>query len=57
MSKLLLQVRTAALGPGLLSWIRIGAPPKPFMRITLLELLGAPAFISWRPRVAGALGA
>ena len=41
----------------LLSWIRIGAPPKPFMGFTLLELLGAPAFIYWQARVAGALGA
>jgi len=41
----------------LLSWIRIGAPPKPFMAFTLLELLGAPAFIYWQARVAGALSA
>lgn len=41
----------------LLSWMRIGAPPKPFMGFTLLELLGAPAFIYWQARVAGAVGA
>jgi hypothetical protein len=38
----------------MLSWLRIGSPPKPFMGFTLLELLGAPAFICWQARVAEA---
>ena len=33
-----------------------GAPPKPFIGITLLELVGAPLFIYWQYRVASALG-
>ena len=40
----------------LLSWLQIGAPPKPFIGVTLLELLGAPLFIYWQSRVAEALG-
>jgi uncharacterized protein DUF4345 len=38
-----------------LSWRLIGAPPKPFIGVTLLELLGAPLFIYWQSRVALAL--
>ena len=38
-----------------LSWLRIGAPPKPFIGVTVLELLGAPLFIYWQSRVAEAL--
>jgi Domain of unknown function (DUF4345) len=36
----------------LLSWVVIGAPPKPFIGFTLLELVGAPLFIYWQYRVA-----
>jgi Domain of unknown function (DUF4345) len=39
-----------------LSWRVFGAPPKPFIGFTLLELLGAPLFIYWQYRVAQALG-
>lgn len=38
-----------------LSWLQVGAPPKPFIGVTLLELLGAPLFIYWQSRVAQAL--
>jgi hypothetical protein len=41
----------------LLSWILIGAPPKPFIGFTLLELVGAPLFIYWQHRVAQSVGA
>jgi uncharacterized protein DUF4345 len=41
----------------ILSWILIGAPPKPFIGFTLLELIGAPFFIYWQHRVAQALAA
>jgi hypothetical protein len=40
----------------LLSWIRIGAPPGPFIGFTLLELVGAPLFIFWQYRIAQSLG-
>jgi hypothetical protein len=40
----------------MLSWLRIGSPPRPFMGFTLLELLGAPAFIRWQAQVAEAFG-
>lgn len=40
-----------------LSWLLVGAPPKPFIGFTLLELLGAPLFIYWQYRVAQAFGA
>jgi hypothetical protein len=39
-----------------LSWILIGAPPRPFIGFTLLELLGAPLFIGWQSRLAQAVG-
>jgi hypothetical protein len=32
----------------LLSWISVGAPPKPFIGFTLLELAGAPLLIYWQ---------
>ena len=35
----------------LLSWIMIGAPPRPFIGFTLLELVGAPVFIYWQYRL------
>jgi hypothetical protein len=38
----------------LLSWLQVGAPPKPFIGFTLLELLGAPLFIYWQHLVAQA---
>jgi hypothetical protein len=38
----------------LLSWIMIGAPPRPFIGFTLLEVVGAPLFIYWQYRVAQA---
>jgi uncharacterized protein YjeT (DUF2065 family) len=41
----------------MLSWILIGAPPKPFIGFTVLELVGAPLFIYWQHRVAQALAA
>jgi hypothetical protein len=41
----------------LLSWIMIGAPPRPFIGFTLLELVGAPLFIYWQYRIAQVLGA
>ncbi|MGH7517096.1 MAG: DUF4345 family protein [Gemmatimonadales bacterium] len=40
----------------LLSWMLVGAPPKPFVGFTLLELVGAPLFIYWQARVAQAVG-
>lgn len=39
-----------------LSWIVIGAPPKPFIGFTLLELFGAPLFIYWQYQIAQSLG-
>jgi hypothetical protein len=36
----------------LLSWINVGAPPKPFVGFTILELVGAPLFIYWQYHVA-----
>jgi Domain of unknown function (DUF4345) len=39
-----------------MSWRALGPPPKPFIGLTLLELLGAPLFIYWQYRVAQALG-
>lgn len=40
----------------MLSWILVGAPPKPFIGFTLLELIGAPLFMYWQYRVAQVLG-
>lgn len=36
----------------LLSLFLIGLPPVPFIAFTLLEIIGAPAFIYWQWRVA-----
>jgi hypothetical protein len=36
----------------LLSWLVIGAPPRPFIGFLLLEIVGAPLFIYWQSRVA-----
>ena len=36
----------------LLSWLVIGAPPRPFVGFLLLEILGAPLFVYWQSRVA-----
>ena len=36
----------------LLSWLVIGAPPRPYIGFLLLEIVRAPAFIYWQWRVA-----
>jgi len=36
----------------LLSWVLIGAPPRPYIGFLLLEIVGAPLFIYWQWRVA-----
>lgn len=36
----------------LLSWLVVGAPPRPFIGFLLLEPVGAPLFIYWQSRVA-----
>ncbi len=36
----------------LLSWLVIGAPPRPYIGFLLLEMVGAPLFIYWQSRVA-----
>jgi Domain of unknown function (DUF4345) len=40
-----------------LSWVRLGAPPAPFIGFTLLELVGAPLFMYWQFLVARAAAA
>jgi hypothetical protein len=35
-----------------LSMAFVGLPPAPFIGFTVLELIGAPAFIAWQRRVA-----
>ncbi len=40
----------------LLSMAFAGPPPWPFVGFTLLEILGAPAFIAWQARVSAAAG-
>ncbi|MEJ6022220.1 DUF4345 domain-containing protein [Ramlibacter sp. PS4R-6] len=35
----------------LLSMLLVGAPPLPFVLFTVLEVLGAPAFIAWHARL------
>jgi Domain of unknown function (DUF4345) len=36
----------------LLSMASLGAPPAPFIGFTVLEIVGAPAFVYWQHRVA-----
>lgn len=38
----------------LLSMAFVGLPPWPFIGFTLLEVVGAPLFIAWQARLAGA---
>jgi hypothetical protein len=38
----------------LVSWLIVGAPPRPFIGFLLLEIVGAPLFIYWQWRVAQA---
>lgn len=40
----------------LLSMAVVGPPPWPFIGFTLLEIAGAPLFIAWQARLAGATG-
>lgn len=40
-----------------LSMAFLGLPPAPFIGFTVLELVGAPAFIAWQRRVATSTGA
>jgi hypothetical protein len=32
----------------------VGAPPLPFVAVTVLEIVGAPVFVLWQHRVARA---
>jgi hypothetical protein len=36
----------------LLSMLLVGSPPVPFIGFTILEIVGAPIFISWQARLA-----
>jgi hypothetical protein len=36
----------------LLSWLIIGAPPRPFIGFLLLEIVGAPLFVYWQWQLA-----
>jgi hypothetical protein len=38
----------------LLSMASVGAPPLPFVAVTVLEIVGAPVFVLWQHRVARA---
>jgi hypothetical protein len=38
----------------LVSWLVVGAPPRPFIGFLILEIVGAPLFIYWQSRVAQA---
>lgn len=38
----------------LLSMLIVGMPPLPFVAFTLLELVGAPAFVAWHARLVRA---
>ncbi len=39
----------------LLSMVFVAMPPPPFIGFTALEILGAPIFVYWQARVAGAI--